>query len=998
MSNQGNAQTKELPLASDEPNNNLPETTTTTRQSDIKVESSSQDERIYSIIELPNKLSCLLISDPTTDKAAAAMDVRVGHLSDPVEAPGLAHFLEHMLFMGTKKYPDENDYDSYLSTHGGSSNAFTDMESTNYLFDVASDHLEPSLDRFAQFFIEPLFNVDSTEREMQAVDSEHAKNLQSDFWRAFQLSKSLCKKSHPFSKFGSGNLKTLGEKPSELGLNVRDMLLAFHAKYYSANVMKLVVLGKETIPELQALVETYFSNVLNHDVPIPLFPGEPFGPEQLSKRISVVPVREGMRSLDMNFPAREISTLYKQKPTRYISHLIGHEGVGSILSLLKEKGWANELSAGESRSCSDWSCFTISIDLTDDGLDHVDDVVEIVFAYLSLLKEVGAQRWIHDETATVAECSFRFLSKRNPVDYTCSLAGAMQLYVPEHVLSGPYKVYEYDPNQIEEFLTFFNPENMIMSVTSKKFDGQTQSKESWYGTDYTVENLSKPLCTRWSNATAACSTFEGVLKLPEQNDMIASDFSIVSGEDAPKDEPRLLIDTNLCRLWYKPDNVFDMPKVNIMAVIRTVNAGSTSPEDSVLSTLWVQILMEHSNDFTYLASMASLHCSVVNVNQGIELTVSGFSHKAHILLKRIIKCMVELSEKVDTSLFQRVKDKIAKSYQNFVSAQPYQHAINAGDICLEANKWSIEERLDALEGLALQDVISFSHRLLSRFDVELLVHGNVSTDDAKEISNIILDGLKPRPSFESTRPQSRVVKLKDGCDYVHRFPEPNANNTNSCVEILFQIGPVGIKDNAVLAFLQHLVREPAYNELRTHEQLGYIVHSSLKTNGDAVKSLLFLIQSDSKDPTYLDSRIENFLDGFRSKMVKMSSEEFETNVEAVVQTFLEKNKNLGEESGQYWNPISNKTYLFKKRNLLATEVKDLSMFQVLQFFDKFIVKNAPRRKKISVQVFALQHLEHYDDPVPESITLVRPEEVVDFKRSMSLYELPDKVDVECYKI
>lgn len=181
-------------------------------------------------------------------------------------------------------------------------------------------------------------------------------------------------------------------------------------------------------------------------------------------------------------------------------------------------------------------------------------------------------------------------------------------------------------------------------------------------------------------------------------------------------------------------------------------------------------------------------------------------------------------------------------------------------------------------------------------------------------------------------------------------------------------------------------------------QLGYIVHSSLKTNGDAVKSLLFLIQSDSKDPTYLDSRIENFLDGFRSKMVKMSSEEFETNVEAVVQTFLEKNKNLGEESGQYWNPISNKTYLFKKRNLLATEVKDLSMFQVLQFFDKFIVKDAPRRKKISVQVFALQHLEHYDDPVPQSITLVRPKEVVDFKRSMSLYELPDKVDVECYKI
>jgi hypothetical protein len=72
----------------------------------------------------------LLISDPTTDKSAAALDVRVGHLSDPAELPGLAHFLEHMLFMGTKKYPDENEYNVFLAQHGGSSNAYTDTEDT----------------------------------------------------------------------------------------------------------------------------------------------------------------------------------------------------------------------------------------------------------------------------------------------------------------------------------------------------------------------------------------------------------------------------------------------------------------------------------------------------------------------------------------------------------------------------------------------------------------------------------------------------------------------------------------------------------------------------------------------------------------------------------------------------------------------------------------------------------------------------------------------------
>jgi len=82
--------------------------------------------------------------------------------------------------------------------------------------------------------------------------------------------------------------------------------------------------------------------------------------------------------------------------------LIGHEGKGSILSLLRELGWANDLSAGEAHSCTDWSSFAVNISLTDAGLDHVDDVVEIFFAYVALLRKAGPQRWVHDETATVA--------------------------------------------------------------------------------------------------------------------------------------------------------------------------------------------------------------------------------------------------------------------------------------------------------------------------------------------------------------------------------------------------------------------------------------------------------------------------------------------------------------------------------------------------------------------------------------------------------------------
>lgn len=100
------------------------------------------------------------------------------------------------------------------------------------------------LKRFAQFFISPLFDASSTDREINAVDSENQKNLKSDAWRLDQLEKAQAREDHPYSKFGTGNLDTLKTEPEKLGLSVREELLRFHTKYYSSNLMSLVLLGR----------------------------------------------------------------------------------------------------------------------------------------------------------------------------------------------------------------------------------------------------------------------------------------------------------------------------------------------------------------------------------------------------------------------------------------------------------------------------------------------------------------------------------------------------------------------------------------------------------------------------------------------------------------------------------------------------------------------------------------------------------------------------------
>jgi secreted Zn-dependent insulinase-like peptidase len=91
------------------------------------------DERDYKSLTLDNGLRVLLVSDPKSNRSAAAIDVNVGYFSDPKELPGLAHFCEHMSFLGTKKYPQEEEFSTFLAANGGSSNAYTDSEDTVYV-------------------------------------------------------------------------------------------------------------------------------------------------------------------------------------------------------------------------------------------------------------------------------------------------------------------------------------------------------------------------------------------------------------------------------------------------------------------------------------------------------------------------------------------------------------------------------------------------------------------------------------------------------------------------------------------------------------------------------------------------------------------------------------------------------------------------------------------------------------------------------------------------
>nr|CAD7441027.1 unnamed protein product [Timema bartmani] len=885
---------------------------------------SAEDKRLYRALELSNHMKVLLISDTSTDKSAASMDVNVGHMSDPQGLPGLAHFLEHMLFLGTDKYPAENEYNKFLSEHGGGFNACTFSDHTNYYFDIVPEQLPGALDRFAQFFLCPLFTESATEREVNAVNSEHEKNVPNDSWRMDQLEKSTARPEHPFSKFGTGNKETLDTLPKERGVNVRSELLAFHDAWYSSNMMALAVLGRESLDELEQLVVALFSAVRNKEVEVPRWPQHPFGPDQLRMKAYIVPVKD-LRNLGITFPVPDLHEHYKSGPGHYLSHLIGHEGPGSLLSLLKSKGWSSSLVGGARTGSRGFGFFNINVDLTEEGIERVDDIVALVFDYITMLRSEGPQEWIFQEYMDIVSMHFRFKDKESPQGYVSGLVHNLHEFPLEEVLSGPYLLSEWRPDLVDMVLGYLCPSNIRVAVVGQKFEAIADSSEKWYGTRYKLENIPEDILERWERS---CSNPD--LALPPRNEFIPTNFSLAAREEGElTPHPTVIQDTPLARVWFKQDDQFLLPKANVSLEFVSPLA-YLDPGTCNMTYMFVQLFKDALNEYAYAAELAGLRWELSNTKYGMVLAVGGYNNKQHVLLERIMDKMTGF--KVDPRRFDILKENYVRGLRNFEAEQPYQHAVYYLAVLLAEQAWTKEELLTATCELTLERVEAFIPQLLSKLYVECLIHGNTDRTGALEL---LL--------------RNRELRLADCTHFV--LEVTNKLHRSSCTEIYYQCGLQTTETNMVLELLVQLLTEPCFNILRTQEQLGYIVFSGIRRS-NGVQGLRVIVQSD-RHPSYVDRRVEAFLANMAHYIANMSDEEFERHKEALVAKRLEKPKKLSVLSARYWSEITSQQYHFDRVEVEVAHLRTLVRQDVLDFYHDMIHHAAPRRHKLAVHVVSV---------------------------------------------
>lgn len=227
------------------------------------------DERSYSIIKLSNDMVFLLISDSQIKEACVAVKVMVGSTSEPKEFSGLAHFLEHMLFLGSKPYPSPEEYDQFFTKNGGESDACTDDEKTIYKFQTKPEALYEGMQRTAEFFISPTFNENYTNKELKTIDSEFALNKEMITHIYDQSLKNFSNKNSFYNIFTDGDEKSLKKK------GVINALLKFHKEFYSANLMRGVILSNHNIETLKKYTTEIWSRIENKNIDPPSFKDYP---------------------------------------------------------------------------------------------------------------------------------------------------------------------------------------------------------------------------------------------------------------------------------------------------------------------------------------------------------------------------------------------------------------------------------------------------------------------------------------------------------------------------------------------------------------------------------------------------------------------------------------------------------------------------------------------------------------------------------------------------
>lgn len=919
----------------------------------IPILTPSLAERKTAKIRLSNELEVYLISDPGVDQSAAAMAVEAGSWNDPKEYPGMAHFLEHMLFMGNKAYPQEFEYMQYITDHGGKVNAYTASDRTVYMFSVNNDAFEGALDRFSHFFIDPLFLPSCIGRELHAVDQEHAKNIENDNWREYLILKETGNPHHPNAGFSTGNAATLSGIPQEA-------LKTWYKQNYSSNRMHLVLLSSLPLEEMIQSTVQKFSLVPDYHLPAPAHPAELLSDHQRGHTIYIQPVKD-LKSLTLLWqPASEYASDLDHKTLDLVAYALGQGGEDSLIQELKKEKLAEGIHVGADHSSKEHVFFQISIDLTELGVKSINTVIERCFQAIALLKEKGVPSYLFEEMKEMALLNYQYQSREDAFSFITQAAGDI---MKEALTTYPEKTSiptSFDPELTHTFIKSLTPQSCIYIVAADpKLTGvETTQREKWMDAAYTIKSIPQETLAQWAEAKP-----DARFGLPASNPFIPRDLTLLSITDTTQD-PVLIAQDSGSKIYALQDKKYLVPEVALMLNLKTPELNG-SAKSTVLFDLYQRALIEKLYSPLFFASCAGLQLTTSQRDLGMQLTVTGYSEKAPLFLKAICETLQKVHPSQEE--FGIYKDSILSDYDNASKELPLRQAGETLSSIVYNDAPSSTLKYEALNALSYEEFIRFCSTVFKKSYVEGLLYGNITPTLATELWTSLKPLLIPTPYPIEEHAKKMVLLLppEQGPFMISQTTERQGN----AAMLMIQQGPFSFERRAAQQLLSIALQEGFFETLRTKQQTGYI---AMSWNAEVEKQLLhfFAVQSITHQPTELLARFELFLEEFnRDFPEKIPVTRFES-----LRSMLIKLLEMPPENLQSMAFLLN-TLAFKHEGDFQwmekriQGVKDLSYEGLMQDSKAFFSRKNLRRMALLIEgVLPIDNTFRYEEVTPRGLT------------------------------
>lgn len=897
------------------------------------IRKSEKDPRQYQAIKLDNGMTVLLVSDAQATKSLAALTLPVGSLENPTDQLGLAHYLEHMVLMGSKRYPQPDNLAEFLKKHGGSHNASTASYRTAFYLEVENDALQPAVDRLADAIAEPLLDPVNADRERHAVNAELTMARSRDGLRMAQVGAETLNPAHPSSRFSGGNLETLRDKP---GSKLHDALTAFYHRYYSANLMKAVIYGNQPLPELQKIAAATFGRVANHHATVPDISVPVVTDKQKGIIIHYVPAQP-RKQLKIEFRIDNNSDKFRSKTDTLIGYLIGNRSKNTLSDWLQNQGLADSINAGADPVIDrNGGVFSIAISLTDKGQANRDEVIAAVFSYLNQLRSEGIDKRYFDEVAHVLDLDFRYPSITRDMDYIEWLVDTMLRVPVADTLVAPYIADDYDAQAIRARLDGMTPENARIWFISPK---EPHNKTAYFvDAPYQVDKISAQRFKDWQAASDKIK-----LSLPVLNPYIPDDFSLIKA-DKPYPRPQELMNQQGLRVFYMPSQYYaDEPKANITLALRNKAAMSTA-QNQVMFALNDYLAGVALDELSSQASVGGISFST-SEDDGVTFSATGFTQRLPKLMSQLLKGYSSFTP--TQAQLEQAKSWYLERLDAADKGKAFELAIQPAQLLSQLPYTQRSERRRLVATISLQQLMDYRKMLLEQSAPELMVVGNMTPDAVRSLATEVkiqlnCEGQEWWHSEHVTIAKPTLANLQEA-----------GSSTDSALAAVYV--PVGFEEYqsmASSAMLSQIIQPWFYNQLRTEEQLGYAVFAFQMPVGRQW-GIGFLLQSNVKQPAFLLSRFKAFYPTAEKRLREMSKADFAQYQAAMINELKQRPQTLDEEAGRFSKDFDRENYKFDTREKVIAQIQALTPQSVADFFHQAVM--APTGLALLSQISGSHH-------------------------------------------